>query len=95
MSNKTTWKIFVLDGRYVIDAKINFANRTVECRMITSTFGPVPFFSETFEMPIDYLSAIIKEAQNFIPQFNKMEKEYLCKKNAELIWTQKFRQNNN
>lgn len=83
MSNKTTWETFVLDGRHLVDAKIDFENRSVECTMITSRFGPIPFYSEKFAEPVDYLSKIINEAKRFIPQFDKMEEEYLNEESAE------------
>ena len=83
MSNKTTWETFVIDGRHLVDAKIDFNNRTVECTMITAAFGPIPFYSEKFAEPVYYLSKILEEAKLFIPKFDKMEKEHLNMKDAE------------
>ena len=79
MKKNTSWESFVIDGRHLVDAKINTEERTVECTMLTSSFGPLPFYSEKFEegIEVDYLIIIFEEAKKFIPRFDQMEKEYL------------------
>ena len=83
--DKTTFETFVIDGRHVVDAKIDIEERTVQCTMITAKFGPIPFYSEKFAegIVVDYLSTILAEARKFIPRFDQLEKEYLNKKNTE------------
>ncbi len=82
MINSTNWESIVVDERHIVDAKIDRDRKTVQCRIFSDKFGPVDFYSEKFiEEPKNYLDVILLEAKKFIPQFNKMEKEYINQKN--------------
>lgn len=74
MSNKNlAYETIVIDGRHVVEARINYENRCVECTMFTSEFGPISFFSAMYSREVDYLKEIINEAQDFIPHFDELE----------------------
>ena len=83
--NNTTWETFVIDERHLVDVKIDTEEKSIVCTILTSDFGPIHFYSEKFEegIEVDFLSAIFKEAEKFIPKFDELEKQYLNKENAD------------